>query len=242
MKQIYSIPEIRKFVSEKEIQEYADETGRTAQNVIPTKTNPETGEPIEVQADFYPQLELAIEDRDGMLIESKENRFFNLGTDISLNALDWEGLIEVKTDSMLSPTPELERQRKMELFNLLQPVIAQISLAIKTDVDTAISLAKPVYQLLEIQNEKPNLWLPDELIKAMENPEEYKAKQQEEMAKQQQATMEKEMMANEKAKTANSLFLPAEKTGGGQSPMVVPPSQVTNKVGETLANADKMGV
>jgi hypothetical protein len=237
MKQIYSIPEIKTFLSEEEIQEYADETGRTAQNVMTTKINSETGEPEEMQADFYPQLELSLEDRDGMLVESKENRFFNLGIDIPLSTLDWEGMIEIKTDSMLSPTPELERQRKMELFNLLQPVIAQISLAIKTDVDTAISLAKPVYQLLETQNEKPNLWLPDELIKAMENPEEYKTKQQEEMAKQQQMMMEQQAMAGEKAKNANSLFLPAEKGG-----KVVPSSDISNPVADTLKTASKMGV
>jgi hypothetical protein len=55
--------------------------------------------------------------------------------------------------------------------------------------------------------------------------------------------MKQQAMEQEKAKSANSIFLPKEKTGGGQgSPTVVPPSQVTNKVGEILANAGKMGV
>ena len=236
MKQIYSIPEIRKFASEEDIQAYVDETGKLAQNILPTKTDPTTGAPLEVQADFFPQLEMSMENRDGELIESKENQFFNVGTDIELSYLDWEGMIEVKTDSMLSPTPELERQRKMELFNLLQPVIAQIAMAIKEDVDLAIALAKPAIQLLETQNEKPKLWLPDELIRAMEDPEKFKAEQMQ----QQQAMMQEQAMAQEKAKSANSIFMP--KTGGGQeSPTtVVPQGEISNPVRKTMGEMSKI--
>lgn len=250
MKQIYSIPEIKKFASEEQIQEYVDESGRLAQNVIPSKVNQETGEPEEMQADFFPQMEMGLEDRDGVLVESKENRFFNLGTDIGLDQLDWEGMIEVKHDSMLSPTPELERQRKMELFNLLQPVVAQIAMTLgQGQVDIALALAKPAYQILEIQNEKPQLWLPDELIKALEDPEAYKAQKEQEIMAQQQQQMQMEAMAGEKAKSANSIFLPKEKTGGGQvggqpqpSPTVVPPGQVSNPVADTMKTMGKMGV
>lgn len=233
MKQIYSIPEIRKFASEEDIQAYVDETGKLAQNILPTKTDPITGAPLEVQADFFPQLEMSMENRDGELIESKENQFFNVGTDIELSYLDWEGMIEVKTDSMLSPTPELERQRKMELFNVSQPVVAQIAMAIKTDVDLAIALAKPLIQLYETQNEKPKLWLPDELIRAMEDPEAYKAEQQQMLMQQQQ----QEMMMSEKAKSANSIFMP--KTGG-ESPKVVPEGEISNPVRKTMGEMGKV--
>ena len=234
MKQIYSIPEIKKFANEEEIQAYVDETGRLAQNVIPNyqKGLGENGQPTEFQADFYPQLEMALEDREGVLVESKENRFFNVGTDIPLSALDWDGMIEVKMDSMLSPTPELERQRKLELFNLLQPVIAQIAMAIKTDVDVAIALGKPAIQILEIQNEKPKLWLPDELILAMENPQKYK---EEQMAMQQQA-MQQDAMMQEKAKSSQSIFLPK----GSEAPKVVGEGAITNPVKDTLREMGKV--
>lgn len=249
MKQIYSIPEIKKFASEEEIQAYVDETGRLAQNVMSNKMG-EDGMPTEVQADFFPQLEMGLEDRDGVLIESKENRFFNLGADIGLDQLDWEGMIEMKYDSMLLPTPELERQRKMELFNLLQPVVAQIAMTLSGDpmtgqpanIDVALALAKPAYQILEIQNEKPQLWLPDELIKALEDPEGYKAQKQQEQMMQQQQMMNQQAQAEQKS----SIFLPA-KTGGGQggqpqSPTVVPPGQVSNPVADSMKTMGKMGV
>lgn len=246
MKQIYSIPEIKKFASEEEIQAYVDETGRLAQNVLPIKIDPITGEPTEMQADFFPQIEMGLEDRDGVLVESKENRFFNIGADVGLDQLDWEGMIEVKHDSMLSPTPELERQRKMELYNLIKPSIAQIAMALaQGDVDLALALAKPDYQILEIQNEKPQLWLPDELIKALENPEKYKKQKQMEIAQQQQMMMQQQAMEQEKAKSANSIFLPNKKTtGGGQmgSPTAIPSGQISNPVADTLKTAGKMGI
>lgn len=227
MKQIYSIPEVKQFANEEEIQAYVDETGKLAQNV----TVNETGS---ASADFFPQFEMGLEDRDGQLIESKENRFFNLGDDIPLSSLSWEGMIEVKHDSMLAPTPELERQRKMELFNLLQPVIAQIAMVIKQDVDMAIALAKPAFQILEIQNEKPELWLPEELIKALEDPEAYKAEQQQ-MQMEQQVQMQGMQQQQEtqtrkaEAQKKGELFVPANETA-------VPPSEVSNPVKDTVDN------
>src|SRR3990167_10958871 len=175
---------------------------------------------------------MALEDREGVLVESKENRFFNVGTDIPLSALDWDGMIEVKMDSMLSPTPELERQRKLELFNLLQPVIAQIAMAIKTDVDVAIALGKPAIQILEIQNEKPKLWLPDELILAMEDPEAYKAELQQKMM------MEQGGMGATTGTEEQPLFVP--KTGGGGSPTVVPQNEISNPVRKTMGEMSKV--
>jgi len=234
MKQIYSIPEIKKFANAEEIQAYVDETGKLAQNVLPLKTD-EMGQPIEMQADFFPQLEMALEDRDGVLVESKENRFFNVGADLDLNLLDWEGMIEVKHDSMLSPTPELERQRKLELYNLIAPAIAQIVLAIKTDVDTALALTKPVIQILESQNEKPKLWLPDEVVKAMEDPEAYKAQlliqQQEQMMMEQQHIESKQkIMSDDIISKGPPLFVPAK----GEAPKVVGEGQITNPVKDSM--------
>ena len=211
-----------------------DETGKLAQNVLPLKTD-EMGQPIEMQADFFPQLEMALEDRDGVLVESKENRFFNVGADLDLNLLDWEGMIEVKHDSMLSPTPELERQRKLELYNLIAPAIAQIVLAIKTDVDTALALTKPVIQILESQNEKPKLWLPDEVVKAMEDPEAYKAQlliqQQEQMMMEQQHIESKQkIMSDDIISKGPPLFVPAK----GEAPKVVGEGQITNPVKDSM--------
>ncbi len=238
MKQIYSIPEIKTFANEDELQAYQEETGKLAQKAFVTKQDDE-GMATEISADFFPQLEMGLEDRDGVLIESKENRFFNLGIDLPLNYLDWEGMIEVKHDSMLSPTPELERQRKMELFNLVQPVVAQIALALRgdpemgglPDVDTAIAIAKPVIQILEIQNEKPNLWLPDEIIKAMENPEAYKAELAQKMQAEQMSAMGGDMGAEKPP-----LFV----KNGGESPTVVPKGEITNPVRKTVGEMGKV--
>lgn len=230
-KQVYSIPEIKQFMSEEDIKAYVEETGRTAQNVTePTK------EGGKWTADFYKQMELGLEEgRDGEMVESRDTQYLNLNSDIELSALDWEGVIEIKHDSMLAPTPELERQRKMELFNLLQPVVAQIAMAIKTDVDMAIALAKPAFQILEIQQEKPEAWLPDELVKALEDPEAYRAEQQQRIQQEQaqQIQMQTEQQTQERkavAQKKGDLFVPAN------AETAVPSGEVTNPVKDTVDN------
>lgn len=247
--QIYSIPEIRKFANEEEIQAYVNETGKLAQNINSTKTDSETGQSQEVSADFFPTFDLSLEDRDGELIESKENRFFNLNHDIQLESINWEGMIEIDAKSIVSPSPELERQRKLELFNLIQPVIEKISLTVKgdpmagiqPDIETAFALAKPAIQVLEIQDEKPKLWLPDELVKFMEDPEAYKAEQAQKIMQQQQQQMQMQQQAEQK----NKLFIPL---GASQSPesqaqsadTIVPRNQITNPVRKTIGEMGKV--
>jgi len=227
MKQCYSIPEVKSFADENELQSYVEETGRFAHNITPTQMD-ETGQPQQIQGDFYPNFEMALEDREGTLIESKDNQFFTVGENLPLESLDWEGMITIDPKSVLSPTPELERQRKLELYNLITPTIEKISFAIKQDVDLAIALTKPVIQILEIQNEKPKLWLPDEVIKAMENPEQYK----QEMMMQQQQMMQQEQQSI--LQKGPPLFV-----GGKGANKVVPQNEITNSARKTVAEIAK---
>lgn len=223
MPQIYSIPEVMNFKTQEEIEEYQEQTGRVAQNVTASETN-EEGQPTNIQADFYPSFKMNLEDKDGTLFESKEERFFTLNDDISLAGLEWEGMISIEINSLISPTPELERQRKLELFNLVEPVVEKISMAIKQDVDIAIALTKPLIQILEIQDEKPKLWLPDEIIKAMENPEAYKAELQAKLQAEQQQMMQTQQ-TQEMSKPEN---MPLFVKGGQEAETVVPRGQVSN--------------
>ena len=195
MKQCYSIPEVKNFLSEEELQSFVDNTGQFAHNITPNGMD-EAGNPTGVKADFYPAFELGLENRDGQLIESKENQFFTVGEHIGIEDLDWEGMITIDPKSIISPTPELERQRKLELFNLIQPVVQIVAETITQDIEMAYDVAKPSIQLLETQNEKPKLWLPDRLVKYMEDPEAYMqeqiAKQEQEMQAQQAQTMQEQ--------------------------------------------------
>ena len=256
--QVYSIPEIKQFVSEDELRKYEKENGVVSDNAK-SEGNVEVGEPSgKVEAQFYKTLDLGLdEDKKGILIESSGRRFFQLGEGegrIGLSNLKWEGKIVIKAQSIISPNPEIERQRKLELFNVVSPVVYQMSSLINQQVDpktgqmftppggmeVALDLYNPVKQILEIQDEKPENWLPKKLVEMAENSE---------LLQQEQVKMQ----AKEKAKqdAQNPLFtdeatLKAQKEGGQGLPQqgqgitspsnasVVAPSSIENPVSDMM--------
>ena len=158
MKQIYSKPEVKEFVSMQELVEYEKLTGmdRTKDAEGRPETfadiNPETGEPEgNLTAHFLPQLALHLEDRDGKLFESNESKFFQIGRDIKAKSLDWRGVFKVIPKSLLAPSAELVKQRKNEIANFIFPL-----LQFPPEL-----YAKPVGQLLKVNEEEPEDWLPD---------------------------------------------------------------------------------
>jgi hypothetical protein len=166
MNQIYSLPEVKEFSNQDEFDDYMEENEIEPIDVQETEEG-------KIEAQFLPVLDLSIENRNGDLVESPENRFFKLGIDIEPKKIYWEGIITVNPQSILAPSQELERQRKLELFNLVVPIVTQIATAIEQGtIGIAKALYKPVQQILEIQNEKPENWLPDELVRLIEDPKE----------------------------------------------------------------------
>lgn len=177
--QVYSLPEVMEFTDEKQLNEFIEETGRDWESLVLQPNG-------SMSVDFPRSLDLSLdEDREGNLIESPEERFFVVGQDIQKKALKWKGRITVKAQSIVAPSQELERQRKLELYNLVSPVVGAITQAMAMGQYTvALGMAKPVVQILEIQDEKPENWLPDEVVQMLENPE---------LAKQAEAQMQMQM-------------------------------------------------
>jgi len=220
--QMYSLPEVREFVDEEELDEFLQEDEREPSSL----TARDDGT---LSAEFPRTLDLSLdEDRDGNLIEAPEDRAFTIGKDIEAKAIKWKGKISVVVQSMIAPSQELERQRKLELYNLVTPVVQAISQMLAGgQFKIALDMAKPVVQILEIQDEKPENWLPDQVVKLLENPE---------MA----AQMEQQKQMAQQA--AQPLFVPqggAEEPtatparGGGISP-VIPRDEVANPVRDSL--------
>ena len=150
MKQIYSTPEIRNFATSTELMAYERESGAT-HNQLFGKLNEETEEIEEYKATFLPELALHLNEKNGQLYESKESRYFQVGKDIKLEELGWKGMIDVVPTSILAPSEELEKQRKAEIFNQLVPLLAS----------PPELVLKPVKQLLKINDEDPEDWVPD---------------------------------------------------------------------------------
>ncbi len=164
--QVYTLPEVKEFVSDEDLQEFMDETGREP-------TNQQVDSSGKITADFPRVLELSLdEDRDGALIEAPENRFFVVGKDIHKRQIKWKGQITVVAQSIVAPSQELERQRKLELFNLVEPVVQGAALAMSQgQLDVALAMLMPVVQILEIQNEDPKNWMPPKLVALINDPQ-----------------------------------------------------------------------
>lgn len=267
--QIYSIPEIKKFLTEKEMIEYEEESNNKAE--LATSKENEDGTIKDIEAQYYKKLDLGLdEDRDGILIESPERRFFQLGNGegkLGLGDLKWEGKIVVKAQSIISPNPEIERQRKMEVYNVISPTVYQMSSLINQQVDPktgqtftpqggmeiAMDLYYPAKQILEIQDEKPENWLPKKLVEMANNPEAMqqakdKQKQEEEQAKlkaeqEKNAAMPLMLDQNElDQQSTNKEFQGGTPVApGGQAGMpgggpIVAPSSLPNPVADMMSS------
>ena len=243
--QVYSLPEVMEFVDQKALDEFKAENGREPDNVQFANPEEQTGK---ITADFPRVMELSLdEDRDGTLIESPENRFFVIGKDIKKKAIKWKGKITVVPQSIIAPSQELDRQRKMELYNIVQPVVQVIALAMsQMQYQVAVDIAKPVVQILEIQNEKPENWLPDKVVELLNNPE---------LIGQMEAQMEIQANASEPLfvdpnaipegpQEGETGGIPAIPTAPGAKPVglpgIAPKSQVTNPLKKTIAEVGKV--
>jgi len=147
-KQILSIPEIKKFANEQELMAYEEESGLQRGQLM--EGVDQSGQ-RELSASYYPQIALHLEGRGGELFESKDSRYFQIGTDIEPNKLDWRGIFKVLPKSILTPSLELEKMRKAEILATISPLLAQPPELYK----------KSVEQYLKVQEEDPQDWLPD---------------------------------------------------------------------------------
>lgn len=163
--QVYSLPEVMEFASQKELDDFKAESEKEPENVM-------MGEDGTITADFPRTLDLSLDqDREGTLIESPEDRFFTVGKDLPRKSIKWEGQITVSPQSIIAPSQELDRQRKMELFNMVFPATQMITqMMAMQDFQSAVDLAKPVVQILEIQNEEPKDWLGDKVVLMLDDP------------------------------------------------------------------------
>lgn len=232
--QVYSVPEIKKFTNAKELAEYEEENKVYGNNI--NKTGGLFSKKIE--AEFYKSIDLGLEeDGDGMLVESPDRRFFRLGDDkFPMESIKWEGKISIKAKSIVSSNPELERQRKMELYNIVTPTVQQMAGLFYQHVDpktgeaytpdgakeVALALYNPVKEILEIQDEKPENWIFKDIIAMAENPE---------ILEQEKAAE----AAQEAQKPENGLFVDQNSIGGegipspqGVGGSVVAPSSISN--------------
>lgn len=110
---LYSIPEVHKITDERLINDYLKEI----------QSDPslyERDEQGNFTAKVYPEFPLNLqEDEKGNVIESQKTRFFR----VKPKFLKWEGIINVKAQSVLTPSTQLDRALDMEMYQVIIPLL-----------------------------------------------------------------------------------------------------------------------
>jgi hypothetical protein len=175
MQLLYSIPEVYEISDARLIDDYLKEVQgdtdlfeRTPQidkesgeQVI----NPETGEPQNTfTAKVYREFPLNLEkDEEGNLSQTKDTQFFRTKPD----ALNWEGIINIKSQSILSPSKQVDKALELEMYNMLIPLLQSIAqermimtqTGQPTDVDN-LTNGKTAKEIIKLYDKDPRDILP----------------------------------------------------------------------------------
>jgi hypothetical protein len=128
---IYSIPEVYDITDPRLISDYMNEIQSdpdlfSRESELDEAGQPmldESGAPKETfKAKVYREFPLNLDkDEKGNLIENDETRFFR----IKPEAIDWQGIIQIKSQSLLTPSKQTDKAMDMEMYNILIPLFAQ---------------------------------------------------------------------------------------------------------------------
>lgn len=156
--QILSTPEVKEFAELSDIQAYEQENGVQRSQLFGNKDE-ETGAPTgPFKATYLPSVSLKLEKQGDKLVESTKDRFFQIGKDIPVTSMYWRGVFRVIPKSIVNSSEELIKQNKMQLFNIIVPLLGA----------PPDNYAKPVSQIIKVNEEDPKDWLPDTWIQFLE--------------------------------------------------------------------------
>lgn len=112
---LYSIPEVYKISDTQMIDDYLKEVDSDPDLY-------ERDDDGNFYARVYPEFPLNLDkDEKGNLIETQDTRFFR----VKPRYLHWEGVISVKSQSILTPSKQVDKALELEMWNMLIPLLAQ---------------------------------------------------------------------------------------------------------------------
>lgn len=155
MSQLYAIPTIKKFADEKELMAFEKEEQIENTALFADFSEDGITRTSDIEAHYHPQLALHLaKNEGGELEESKDSEFFQVGKDILPNQLRWKGVFKTIPRSIIDSSQELMKASKSELFNMLVPL-----LQFPPEL-----VGKAIQQILKINEEDPEDWLPDNFV------------------------------------------------------------------------------
>ena len=206
---LYSIPEVYEIADPLLIEDYLQEIKSDPELFErEVRTDQETGQETDVfKAKVFPEFPLNLDkDEEGNLIETNNTKFFR----IKPKSLGWEGIINIKSQSVLGESQQIKKALELEMYNMLIPLIAPRPSPTPdgsiTDIGPQV-YGKIAKMLVKLYDKDPRDLLPDNWV----NEQQAQPFQQPEQ---------------------QSLFVPAgqEPVGAGQFPQVPAPQA------ETLVN------
>lgn len=164
---LYSIPETYQIADKRLIEDYLKEIESDPDLFERTQTGvDELGEPIEsFTAKVYPEFPLNLEkDEQGNLTETSDTRFFR----VKPGSLTWEGVINIKSQSLLSPSKQVDKALEIEMYNVLTPMLQDMreerlinaQTGQPTDVDN-LTLGKSAKEIIKLYDKDPRDVLPE---------------------------------------------------------------------------------
>lgn len=175
MQMLYSVPETYQITDPELIDAYLKEIQGDKELFEREETTDEMGNPQQVfNAKVYPEFPLNLDkDEAGNLIETEDTKFFRLKP----KSLQWEGLINIKSQSLLSPSKQLDKALNLEFYNALGPLMAQLvqERALASQVGEPATLdalphGKMAIQLCKDYDKDPKDIFPDFWFEEKEEP------------------------------------------------------------------------
>lgn len=116
---LYSIPETYEIADSQLIEDYMNEIQGDPDLYEEGQANDQGQRTI--TAKVYPEFPLNLKkDETGNLMEAPDTEFFR----IKPKFLNWEGIINIKSESILSPSKQVDRALMLEMDNILIPLLA----------------------------------------------------------------------------------------------------------------------
>jgi len=141
---LYSLPKIEELAEPRFIEQWNE--AKQEMEIIKQTTQ-------EVPKEFPLKVE---KDKEGNIIETDKEEFL----EISPEDLPWEGVVKIKAQSILAQSELLERTTKLEMANIVIPLLEQPEEIV----------GKAAKQIIKVYGEDPKDWLPDSWLQEKQKP------------------------------------------------------------------------
>ncbi len=162
---LYSVPETFKVTDPELVNAYLQEVGSDPDLY---ERDDEGTFTAKVFREFPLNLD---EDEEGNLTETQESQFFR----VKPKFLQWEGIINIKAQSLLTPSKQIDKTLELEMYNMLIPLLQPMPNPMTGMDDKPLTYGKIAKSIVKLYEKDPKEILPDSWL---QDPQEMMMQQQ----------------------------------------------------------------